>query len=104
MVCPKCHQDRAHRAHRKGIKEGLAALFSRFPYRCHECSHRFLVYRYAPPIETGPLTAAEREIVSTRLAIKRKRTRRVFLLYSSALLVFLVFLYFITRERTPQSD
>ena len=82
----------------------LAALFSRLPYRCHECGHRFLVYRYAEPEEALPLTATEREIMSTRQSIRRKRARREFLLYSSALLLFLAFLYFITRERTPQSD
>ncbi len=104
MLCPKCHKDRAHRAHRRGLKENLAALFSRFPYRCHECEHRFLVYRYAEPEQAAPLTATEREINSTRLSIRRKRARREFLLYGSALLLFLAFLYFITRERTPQSD
>jgi transposase-like protein len=104
MLCPKCHEDRAHRAHRRGLEERLAALFSKHPYRCHECGYRFLVYRYAEPEESLPLTAAEREIMSTRQSIRRKRARREFLLYSSALLLFLAFLYFITRERTPQSD
>lgn len=104
VVCPNCKKDRAHRAHRREVKEHLAALFSRFPYRCHECDHRFLVYRYSEPEAQAPLTATEREIISTRLAIRRKRARREFLLYSTALLLFLAFLYFITRERAPQSD
>ena len=104
MICPKCHQDRAHRSHRSGIGEQLAALFSRHPYRCHECGHRFLVYRYEERPEEAPLTATEREIVKTRMAARRKRARREFLLYSSALLLFLLFLYYITRERRPQSD
>lgn len=104
MLCPKCHADRAHRAHRSGLKEYLAVLFSRFPYRCHECDYRFLVYRYADPEESKPLTPTEREIKTTRLAIRRKRARREFLLYGSALLLFLAFLYYITRERQPQSD
>jgi hypothetical protein len=82
----------------------LAALFSRFPYRCHECDHRFLVYRYAEPESQLPLTKTEREITSSRLAIRRKRSRRELILYSTALLLFLAFLYYITRERTPQSD
>jgi hypothetical protein len=42
--------------------------------------------------------------MSTRQSIQRKHARREFLLYSTALLLFLAFLYFITRERTPQSD
>jgi len=104
MLCPKCHTDRAHRAHRSGIRERVAALFSRHPYRCHECGYRFLVYRYETPPDNGPLTPTEREIRNTRLAIKRQRSRREILLYSSALVLFLLFLYFITRERAPQSD
>jgi hypothetical protein len=63
-----------------------------------------LVYRYETPADESPLTPAEREIQNTRMAIRRKRARREFLLYSSALLLFLLFLYFITRERAPQSD
>lgn len=104
MLCPKCHKDRAHRAHRSGIRERIAALFSRHPYRCHECGQRFLVYRYEAPPNSGPLTPAEREIQNTRLAVRRQRSRREVLLYSSALVLFLLFLYFITRERAPQSD
>jgi len=104
MICPKCHTDRAHRAHRTGIREHIAALFSRHPYRCHECGFRFLVNRYGVVPSDGPLTPAEREIRNTRTALRRQRSRREFLLYTSALLLFLLFLYFITRERTPQSD
>jgi hypothetical protein len=63
-----------------------------------------LVYRYETPPDNGPLTPTEREIRNTRLAIKRQRSRREILLYSSALVLFLLFLYFITRERAPQSD
>jgi hypothetical protein len=84
--------------------EHIAVLFNRFPYRCHECDYRFLVYRYSEPDESKPLTATERDIRTTRLAIRRRRARREFLLYGSALVLFLAFLYYITRERQPQSD
>jgi len=104
VICPKCKEDRAHRAHRQGIKELVAAMFSRFPYRCHNCGHRYLVYRYEERPSEVPLTSTEREIQRTRLTQRRKRSRRVFLLYASALLVFLAFLYYITRERPPQGD
>ena len=104
MLCPKCHQDRAHQAHRKNVVERVAALFARLPYRCHQCGHRFLLYRFAEPEAVAPLTPTEREINSTRQSIRRKQGRREFLLYSSALLLFLAFLYFITSERIPQSD
>jgi DNA-directed RNA polymerase subunit RPC12/RpoP len=79
-------------------------MFSRFPYRCHNCGHRYLVYRFEERPSDVPLSSTEREIQRTRLTLRRKRGRRIFLLYGSALLVFLVFLYYITRERAPQSD
>ena len=104
MVCPKCKADRSHRSHRRGVKERLAALFSYHPYRCHECGYRFLLYRYAEQPTQEPLTATERQIKSLRQTIRKKRSRREMLLYSSALMLFLLILYFIVRERVAQPD
>lgn len=104
MVCPSCKVDRAHRSHRRGVKERLAALFSYNPYRCHECGHRFLLYRYAEQSTLKPLTATERQIISLRQTIRKKRSRRELLLYTSALMLFVIILYWITREHMPSSD
>ena len=54
-----------------------------------------MVYRYSEDPGQRELTSTEREIRKTRLAL---------LLYSLALLLFLVFLHFITQERIPHSD
>ena len=97
MVCPKCKVDHAHRSHRKGL-EHIAALLGYYPYRCRECGHRFLHFRYADsPSLPGRHSEAEREIRSTRTRIRWQRKKRVFLLYGFGALVFLGFLYFITR-------
>jgi len=104
VICPSCKADRAHRSHRRGVKERLSVLFSYNPYRCHECGYRFLLYRYAEQLPPKPLTATERQIISLRQTIRKKRSRRELLLYTSALMLFLLILYFITRERVPQSD
>lgn len=41
----------------------------------------------------------EREIKATRDAMKAKRKRRELLLYGAAIMLFLTFLYYITRDR-----
>ena len=102
MLCPKCKTDHAHRSHRNGLIERLAALFARYPYRCRDCGHRFLRFRYkVPGVGSGePATSAEREIRAVRVRIQWQRKRRELLLYGSGILLFLVFLYYITRPGT----
>ena len=103
MICPKCKADLAHRSHRRGLIEFGAGFFAIRPYRCHGCQHRFLRFRYAT--EEAPGTASvDREVQATRSAMQLKRKRRELLLYGVGILLFLVFLYFITRERGTPSD
>ena len=84
--------------------ELAASLIAIHPYRCRDCGHRFLQFRYAEP-EGLPQTGPEREIRSTRNSLVWKRKRREFLLYGAGMLFFLAFLYFITRERrSPDGD
>ena len=58
MQCPKCKIDHAHRSHRRGL-ERLAGIFGYYPYRCRECGHRFLHFRYAA-IPVGPREGVRR--------------------------------------------
>jgi hypothetical protein len=103
VLCPKCKTDHAHRSHRRGPLELLASLVAIYPYRCRECGHRFLTFRYAAPDQAAG-TSTVREILSTRRHIEWRRKRREFLLYGSGLFLFLVFLYYITREHGGSSD
>ncbi len=74
------------------------SLFGYYPYRCHECNHRFLQHHYAAPkTPPGERSSTEREIRATRMKIKRKRKMRELMLYGFGLLIFLGFLYYITR-------
>jgi len=97
MLCPECHADSAHRSHRKGLKEHVLSLFDRYPYRCSKCKHRFLARRHTEIPPTPGATHVEAEIKATRAAVRRKLWRREMLLYASGLILFLFFLYFITR-------
>ncbi len=101
MICPKCKEDKAHRSHRSGVKEHLVSVFAFYPYRCFKCKNRFLRHKYEP--ESQETSGTEREIRATRRNIRRKRVKREFLMYAAGLVLFLVFLYFLTRERTSPS-
>lgn len=102
MLCPKCKADRAHRSHRDGLGEHLASVAGFFPYDCHACKHRFLRHRESTSDKARPgNTAVEREISATRSAAAWKRKQREILLYGMALLLFVVILYFLTREPAP---
>lgn len=97
MICPKCKEDRAHRSHRKGLRQYIGGWFAFYPYRCHACEHRFLRFRYAPGSPSLEPTPTEREIRSTRNAIRWRRKKQELVLYLIGILVFLIFLYMITR-------
>jgi len=103
VVCVKCKTGQAHRSHKRGVVELLAAFVAIYPYRCRDCSHRFLRFRYAE-VDKTPGSATEREIRTTRSSMAWKRKRREFLMYGAGILLFLVFLYFITRERSGSSE
>ncbi len=100
VMCPKCKTTRIDRSHRRGPLERCAAIFGCYPYRCRNCNRRFLRFNNSPA-ESSPSAhpGVEREIRATRGAIRAKRKRRELLLYSIALVLFLSFLYFVTRER-----
>lgn len=106
MLCPKCKNDRAHRSHRNGAKEHLASLLAYYPYRCRGCQHRFLRSRYAavqaPASDRHRST--EREIRATRKAKDRQRKKRHLAIYGIALLLFLAFLYLVTRYRSDNGS
>jgi len=104
VLCPKCKTERAHRSHRKGLKDYVSSFFGYHPYRCHECGNRFLQAHWA---ESGPPekpNSTEKEIRTTRARQAREQKRREFLLYGAGLLVFLIFLYYVTRDRDTRAE
>lgn len=99
MLCTKCDTDSAHRAHRVGIKERLSSILGYYPYRCHNCGLRFSAAVNSQPAATSPaMRGVEKEITHTRSALRRKAVRRGIMLYAAALVVFVVILYYLTRE------
>lgn len=104
MVCPKCKADRAHRSHRRDLWESIVAQFAIYPYRCHACEYRFLRFRYSDSPLPAATSSAEREVRASRRSIKWKRKRREILLYGLGFLLFLAFLYYITRQRDSSGE
>lgn len=95
MVCPKCKTDSAYRSHRAGLGERLASFVGYHPYRCQQCKHRFL--SPSGVSASSVMRGVEREISSTRSALRRGRKQRDLILFGGALVVFAVILYFLTR-------
>jgi hypothetical protein len=103
MMCPKCKTDSAHRSHRTGLRERLSSIMGYYPYRCRQCKHRFLGLRHSLPEPASPATrSVEREISHTQGVLRWKRKRRNLMLYGTALILFGVILYFLTRA--PKID
>ena len=103
MVCEKCKTDSAHRSHRRGVIEFAASLFAIYPYRCAQCETRSLRFKYSETDRRKP-SGTEQEIRATRRGIRWQRRKRELLLYAAALLLFVAFLYFITRDRGPSGE
>ena len=99
-LCPKCKTHTADRSHRNGIMERLLHMVGYSPYRCHSCNLRFQHFRFsAPPEIPASERGTAREIRKTRRELQYARIKQQIYLYTVAGLIFLVFLYFITKER-----
>jgi hypothetical protein len=98
MTCIKCGETKAHRSHRRGIRDLLYGLFQYIPYRCRSCGVRFYAYR-AGERSDRMRTREERKIMHLRRRIRWKRTRRELAVFGVAafLLVFLV--YYLLQQR-----
>ena len=101
VLCANCKTDNAHRSHRHGVLESCMSMFAYYPYSCTKCKHRFLRRRDRASDAPQPANrSTEREIRATRNARKWRRKRVEFVIYGTALLLFVVVLYFITRARS----
>ena len=79
--------------------EHLTSIVGYVPYRCRDCSFRFLNFRCSLPDPVAtPLRGAEKEIAATQRSLRRKQKQAELVLYISALTLFVVVLYFLTRE------
>ena len=98
VICPVCKEDRAHRSHRGGLKDWVAGMFGRRPYRCHSCQHRFLAFRDGEG-SSDLRGQAERDIMRLRRRIRWNRLKREILIYGFGCLAFLAVLYYLVQQR-----
>jgi hypothetical protein len=105
VLCPKCKTEHTDRSHRRGLIERGVAVVGYYPYRCRDCHLRFFRMRTEPTVDTATdRPGLEREIKATRGAMGAKRKRRELLLYVTAMVLFLTFLYYLTLERGNSMD
>jgi hypothetical protein len=97
VLCSHCKTDTAHRSRRVGVLEFLASQVGYYPYRCSICSRRFQQLGSSIPRRAAPVTGTEKEIAITQGASRGKQRQREMWLYGSALTLFVVLLYFLTR-------
>src|SRR5262245_56046783 len=45
-VCPECGKSSVFRSRRRFPKDHLLSLLGLYPYRCHECNHRYFTRGY----------------------------------------------------------
>lgn len=99
-LCPKCKTHTAVRSHRIGILDRLTHMAGFSPYRCRECSLRFLHFRFsASPEMPAAERSTVREIRKTRRQLQFASIKQQIYIYTVAGLIFLAFLYFLAKER-----
>jgi hypothetical protein len=96
-VCPACKLGRLRRSHRRGPLERALGLFGLYPYRCEQCGDR--PWHSGGPPET-PDVSLKLRLDTKALARAWRRRRGELWLYLLGLCAFVVFLYYITRDRT----
>jgi len=98
MICPNCHQSRAHRSHRSGVRDYLYHWFQMIPYRCQGCTARFYAYR-AGEKSDRMRTREEQKIMRLRRRLQWKRSRRELAAFAVASVFFLIVVYLLIQQR-----
>ena len=97
IVCPACKLGDLRRSHRRGPLERALGLFRLYPYRCEACKDRS--WHFGRPAET-PYLGLDLRLDKKAIVSAWRRRRRELWLYLLGLCAFVVFLYYITRDRT----
>ncbi len=107
MKCPKCGSTELRKSRHGKLSDVVQALFGRNAYRCRSCRVRF---HTAESLES-PGSASRDGAGPRRQHHKRKRLSRGFrrrlvevAVFVLMLIVFLVFLRYLTREQAPAAE
>jgi len=102
MKCPKCGSASVRESRRGKWNDPVHRAVGQTAYRCRDCRARF--YFAEPPESRSSKNSSRRR---RRAAHAHRGIQRRFLevaLFVIALVLFLVFLRYITREQVPPSD
>jgi len=107
MKCPGCGSTSLRASRQREWNDAIPALLGRRAYRCRSCRTRF--HAAAPPEDAAPPGSAESPLPSRRRRrwrIPRRLRRRLLevAVFALLLVIFLMFLRYLTRERTPASE
>ena len=107
MNCPKCTSPNVRRSRHKSWKDFFAALRREHAFRCRQCGHRFYRAEAAGSRVFSRIKAAFG--TSRNPGVKRgRRSIRPWMIemaiFGALLLIFLVFLRYLTSEPSGGSD
>ncbi len=98
MICPKCRENKAHRSRRSGVRDRLAGLFLRTPYRCGACKARFYVNLRAESA-FKLRTPEEKRVIKLRRELQARKIRRQLIGYGLSSLILVLVLYYFFQQR-----
>jgi transcriptional regulator NrdR family protein len=101
MTCPKCGSQNLRHSRSGKWLDMFHRAARHEPFRCRDCRHRF----YA--VESSELAQKSTKHSHGPKPLISKRARRRLVeavIFAAMLLLFLVFLRYLTREKTPASD
>lgn len=98
MNCPKCGSAEVRRSHHHKTRDLLESPFGRIAYRCRKCRNRFYADNDGTPVQHRPRSRNSGPKRGTR---RLRRWMVEAAIFAIMLLLFLVFLRYVTREPSP---
>ena len=93
MICPKCNSAEVRHSQRASWADTLQSWFGRRAYRCRSCRLRFHALQDGEPAPAKPHKHSSRRGKRSG----RQRTVQI-LIFAVMLIMFLIFLRYLTRE------
>jgi len=107
MTCPKCGSNNLRQSRSGNWLDIFHRAARQDPFRCRDCRHRFYASNSGETADSSTTDAKSSKRSHRPKPWIGKRTRRRLVeaaIFVAMLLLFLVFLRYLTQERTPPSD
>jgi hypothetical protein len=106
MTCPECGSSEIRRSRSGKLKDVFQRVRGREPFRCSKCRVRFFAM-VSPELafkETAHSQPGRRSLWNSRIKKRLAKRMIVISIFAAALVIFLIFLRYVTTEQNPSSD